>query len=39
MLLFGELTKEEEIIGHSTVTVKIEGHFSKNYYSYFKTRA
>jgi hypothetical protein len=39
MLLFGELTKEEKILGYSTSVARIEGLFSKNYYSYFKRRA
>jgi hypothetical protein len=39
MPLFGKLTKEEKIKGYSTGVPRIEGLFSKNYYSYFKRRA
>jgi hypothetical protein len=39
MLLFGELTNEEKIKGYSTAVGRIEGLFSKNYYSYFKRGA
>jgi len=36
--LFGELTKEKKIKGYSTAVARIEGPFSKTYYSYFKRR-